>query len=138
MKQVSRRTELPNTSNILDLADPEDWVCLVESWGVGLSHLKIVTYNVKNKRQTLEVEFSGAYYYQGESGWRGANFQIASDDECMQYLRKLQISLTTDPLEQLLEDLHLFKVKTLVDEVKIIAEVAIIHDIVYIEGPTMW
>lgn len=75
-------------TNILGLPDPQSWECTINNYGAGLSIMRIDLFNLA-KNQRMSISFGGVFYFEGIMSWRGANFTIASHDECRDLVKKL-------------------------------------------------
>ncbi|MBX3063828.1 MAG: hypothetical protein KF726_12680 [Anaerolineae bacterium] len=120
MKSSVRFVDIPfNSQNILELPDPEDWTCRV--WRYHVSHSELVI-RLSNKNipfldQSIYVCLESVYYFQGSTGFVGANFTLGSPEDIVQTWGLLGQSerdgLAIDEYRQyVLEEIRVVKIMT--------------------------
>ena len=74
-------------NNILNLVDPQRYICNV--WSFRVNHRILLVRMDKDKfhNETLYLSFTGVLYFAGPVSWVGANFYIGETDECIKLLR---------------------------------------------------
>jgi hypothetical protein len=109
-----------SVKNFFNVINPQEYSCGIGSYRVNHSLMLIrATKSEFDPDQTFYLTFSGALYFEGPLGWKGANFCIGTTEECEKLLRKMDYS--DDTLHILSEKYRLFVVELPSLEVKIVA-----------------
>ncbi len=98
------------TGNIFDLESPQDHYCAITSYRFSHSLMLVtVTRDEFDAHDAFYVTFSEALYIEAPFRWKGADFHIASEEECENLLVKIGYSGET--LNLMLKQYHIFFVE---------------------------
>lgn len=104
------------SENFFSIITPEEYACHVLSYIRSHGHLVVVAYHIPTDEERY-FDFPFLIYFEGPSVWRGADFRIATKDELVKLLQKLELEV-----DAFLNDYNLFIVETLAGfKVKIIS-----------------
>ena len=78
------------TINIFSIPEPDICTCIVEDFTVGHKLLTIKVFNSASKK-SLYLTFVLVSYFSGPTGWEGANFYIAPQDEWLDHMIRLNL-----------------------------------------------
>jgi hypothetical protein len=94
--------------NILELPDPDNINCVLYSYLKGHKELYIEAY-VHNEIKYIFID--GVEYYSGPVTWKGANFRLGSEEECITLLES-STNYKDFTIKNLNEVFSLFKINT--------------------------
>ena len=86
-------------SNYFNLEQPNEWGCRLWSYGAGHSEMDLI---VSSQHGIHKIAFVGVEYYEGPIDWKGANFELGSAEDTLNFLRRVT-SLTEFSDDSLLE-----------------------------------
>jgi hypothetical protein len=72
--------------NELNLENPQDWGCKVESFTVLHNIMWIRLRNRSSSQADFHLLFRHVAYFSGWQAWPGANLKIATQDEMLNYI----------------------------------------------------
>ena len=81
-----------STRNIFKLENPQAYSCEILSYHRQHSDLFLKANHLSNPDKYW-FEFTALEYFEGPVGWRGADFCIATTDECIKLLRNLKLDI---------------------------------------------
>lgn len=90
--------QLPGMDNIFNLPNPMLYRCQVHRYFNGLSRLYLRVFKGQESNPAFYLLFSDLGYYEGPVTWQGANFGIATHDECIKLM--LQAGLIGEAIFQ--------------------------------------
>lgn len=113
-------------SNLFALKSPELYRCQVYRYFNGLSRLYIGVFKPYQSVPSFYLLFSDAGYFEGPLNWQGADFEIASDEACIQLMLHCGMigeAILTFPnaYASITETAHLYRAYTQHTPVQIIA-----------------
>lgn len=98
------------------LPNAEKYWCQIYHYNLGHSELSIhLVYETEN----YYLHFSGVRYFCGPMIWQGANFQLASAEQCLELVRRIRKSVQI-PDEMIPEVFQLYSMKLGTSQVDIL------------------
>lgn len=103
MKKTLSASDLPTPAeNVLGLEYPNEYEGGLVKYEQGHSVLTIQLNSLKDRTQNMYVTFEPVAYFQGYTGWTGANICTATIEE---YISLILPTVSEDELSQIREDI---------------------------------
>ncbi len=122
-KYYSDPTTVYPIDNVFGVKNPENYECHIKRYDSRLALLEIYTRKLGQSSEEdvfLSFAFNAVEYFEGTMTWIGANFVVASPEECILIARKLPNR--SDVSERSILDFYdLFVVETPQLQIKILA-----------------
>lgn len=116
------------TDNLFEIGNPDDYLCMVESFSIGLAVLTIEVMKKSKMSDQFRLQFFPVEYFSGPIVWYSANFQIAPREETLRVLARLE-RYSEVSVEELFTNrfyaLKLYKVVTAQNTIEIVAGQAV-------------
>ncbi len=107
--------------NYFDLPQPNGSLCHLLKYNRAKSFLELKVYEEEGD-DAAYLQFEGVAYYEGPVFWKGANFLVASNADCIKVLRDLKIhDNVPDPQLAEMFQMYTARVYRTTRQVKIIA-----------------
>jgi len=78
--------------NIFNIEDVDNYLCYIQMYYKQHSTLIVIVNHISEKKKRKYIlSFLAMEYFEGPMSWKGADFRIATSDECRNFLQKRNI-----------------------------------------------
>ena len=112
---AQRENLLPDwgATNILNLPNPEEYTCFIDSYRSSHPTMKIV---LKHERAILRLIFFVPVYFHGPFTWRGAQVNVGTELECVELLTRSYIREEGYEIDKWLHHYRFYKIPVTIND----------------------